>query len=254
MSNAEIENSQPNVAPIILAIETATRAGSVAISRGENILARATGDAASSHSTDLIENIDRILQEARVQLGDVDLFGVAIGPGSFTGLRIGLATAKSLAVATKKKCAGISTLAAIALAAGESERTVALLPAGRGEVFAQMFSILGHHVAAFDEPTHIGPQALLAKYAGHDTITWAGEGAQAQLAILRGEAERRGIAFRAASDGKSTGWSVAPMNDRIAESVAQLALREYLAGGTIEPGELRANYVRPSDAEMKVHA
>lgn len=255
MSNAEIENSQPNVVPIILAIETATRAGSVAISRGENILACATGDASSSHSTDLIKNIDQIMTEARLQLRDVDLFGVAIGPGSFTGLRIGLATAKSLAVATEKKCAGISTLAAIALAAGESERTVALLPAGRGEAFAQMFSIITDNVAAFDEATHIGPQALLAKYAGHDTITWAGEGAQAQLDILRAEAERRGIAFRIdSSDVKRTGWSVAPMNDRIAESVAQLAFREYLAGRTIEPEELRADYVRPSDAEMKVHA
>jgi len=254
MSNREIENSQQKQAPVILAIETATRAGSVAISCGANVLACAIGDATSSHSTDLIENIDRIVQEARLQLCDVGLFGVAMGPGSFTGLRIGLATAKSLAVATKKKCAGISTLAAIALAAGRSERTVALLPAGRGEVFAQMFSIIGQDVAALDEATHISPQALLSKYAGHDTITWAGEGAQAQRDILRAEAGRRGIVFRVDSDMKSTGWSVAPMNDRIAESVAQLAFREYLAGRTIEPEELRANYVRPSDAEMKVHA
>lgn len=254
MSNAGIENSQQKEAPVILAIETATRAGSVAVSSGENILACATGDASSSHSTDLIENIDRILAEARLRLRDVDLFGVAIGPGSFTGLRIGLATAKSLAVATKKKCAGISTLAAIALAAGESERTVALLPAGRGEVFAQMFSIIGDNVAAFDEATHIGPQALLAKYAGHARTIWAGEGAQAQLDILRAEAERRGIAFRVGSDVLKTGWSVTPMNKRIAVSIAQLAVREYLAARTIEPKELRANYVRPSDAEMKVHA
>ena len=254
MSNREFENAQQKGAPVILAIETATRSGSVAVSEGEGVLACAIGNSASSHSTDLIENIDRIMQEAHLQLCDVDLFAVAVGPGSFTGLRIGLATAKSLAVAMNKKCVGISTLAAIALAAGESERTVALLPAGRGEVFAQMFSVVGHEVKRLDNAMHIGPQVLLSKYACHDTITWAGEGAEAQALILRGEAERRGIAFGAMTDVKDHGWSLAPGYDRIAESVAQLALREYRAGRIIEPEALRAHYVRPSDAEMKIHA
>ena len=85
MSNAEVESS-PKAAPVILAIETATRAGSVAVSRGDQILSCAPGDAASSHSTDLIENVDRILRESGLRLGDVDLFAAAIGPGSFTGL------------------------------------------------------------------------------------------------------------------------------------------------------------------------
>src|SRR5262245_56579124 len=254
MSNAGIQNSQQTELPVILAIETATRAGSVAISRGEHVLACATGDASSSHSTDLIDNIDRVLQEAGLQLSDIDLFAVAIGPGSFTGLRIGLATVKSLAVAMKKQCVGISTLAANALAAGESERTVALLPAGRGEVFAQMFSVIDAAVTVLDEAKHISPQELLSTYAGHHTITWAGEGAEAQLERLRAEAESRGIVFGPATDVNGEGWSVAPKNDRIAESVAQLAFREYCAGRITEPEGLRANYVRPSDAELKVHA
>jgi tRNA threonylcarbamoyladenosine biosynthesis protein TsaB len=180
MSNAEIENSQKDPA-VILAIETATRAGSVAVSRGEEILSCVRGDASSSHSTDLIENIDRVLREADLQLSNVDLFAAAIGPGSFTGLRIGIATVKSLAVSMNKKCIGVSTLASVAHAAGESERTVALLPAGRGEVFAQIFSVAD-------------------------------------------------------------------------DDVTPLAWREYHAGRILEPANLRANYVRPSDAEMKVHA
>src|SRR5690242_3829614 len=254
MSNIDAENMQRKDGPVILAIETATRAGSVAVSRDDHVLACASGDATSSHSTDLIENIDRVLHQADLRLADVDLFAAAVGPGSFTGLRIGLATVKSLAVATKKKCVGVSTLAAIALAAGPSERTVALLPAGRGEVFAQMLSVIGDDVTAFDEATHISPQELLSKYARRNTITWAGEGAQAQLELLRAEAARRGIVFGLATDVNGNGWSVAPENDRIAESVAQLAFREYRAGRIAEPEELRANYVRPSDAELKVHA
>ena len=253
MSNVATENLQQD-APLILAIETATRAGSVAVSCGEQVLTSTTGDASSSHSTDLIENIDRVLRGAGLQLSDVDLFAAAIGPGSFTGLRIGLATLKSLAVATNKKCLGVSTLAAVAHAAGESERTIALLPAGRGEVFAQMFSMIRNEVSAFDHAMHISPQALLAKYGRYDPVTWAGEGAYAQLELLRKEAERLEVVFSIATGVNGSGWTVAEKDDHIAKSIAQLAAREFQAGRLIAPEDLRANYVRPSDAEMKVHA
>ena len=146
--------------PIILAIETATRAGSVAIARGENILASRPGDASSSHSQDLIENIDAVLREAAIELSAIDLLAAAIGPGSFTGLRIGLATAKSFAVSLGRRCVGVSTLAAVSHAAGVAERVVALLPAGRGEVFAQMFSVRDDHVGPLDEPARPGLESL----------------------------------------------------------------------------------------------
>ncbi len=253
MSNAEMESSQKG-APVILAIETATRAGSVAVSRGDQILSCATGDSSSSHSTDLIENVDRILRAAGLQLGDVDLFAAAIGPGSFTGLRIGLATVKSLAVSMNKKCVGVSSLSAVAHAAGESGRTVAMLPAGRGEVFAQMFSVIGNDVTSLDEAMHISPQMMLSKYGSYSRMIWAGEGAQTQLELLRAEAARRGIQFGPETEVNGRGWSVAPGNEKIAGSVAQLAWREYRAGRIFAPENLRANYVRPSDAEMKVHA
>ena len=253
MSNVATEIAPEN-APVMLAIETATRAGSVAVSRGDQILSRATGHATSSHSTDLIENIDRVLSKSGLQLGEVDLFAAAIGPGSFTGLRIGLATVKSLAVAMNKKCVGISTLAAVAQAAGESAGTVALLPAGRGEVFAQLFSVVGSVVRALDEAMHISPQTMLSKYGTYSQLIWAGEGAYAQLELLRKEAERRKIPFSLGTDMSGNGWSIAPQNENLADSVAQLALREYRAGRFTEPDALRADYVRPSDAELKVHA
>ena len=252
MSNEEAK-IPPRDAPNILAIETATRAGSVAVTRGAQILGSLSGDASASHSTDLIENIDRVLRAGDLQLGDVDLFAVAVGPGSFTGLRIGLATVKSLAVALKRKCAGVSTLAAVALAAGESKRTVALLPAGRGEVFAQMFSVRDGEVTALDEAMHISPQMLLSNYGVYSQVTWAGEGAHAQLEALQNAAEQRDIPF-AVGDLETSGWLVAPENHKIAETVAQIALRDYYAGRVIEPQHLHANYIRPSDAEIKVHA
>lgn len=241
--------------PVILAIETATRAGSVAIARGEEILASRSGDASSSHSQDLIENIDAALKEAGVELSTVDLLAAAVGPGSFTGLRIGLATAKSLAVSLDRKCVGVSTLAAVSQAAGVAERIVALLPAGRGEVFAQMFAVRDDDVEALDEPAHISPRALVAKYGRYPRLTWAGEGAHAQVELIRSEARAKGIELKAgAHEADTNGWMLAPPAQGLAEDVAKLADREWRKGNVIDPEELRANYVRASDAEIKTHA
>ena len=158
--------------PLILAIETATRAGSVALARGTEILCSASGDASASHSTDLIQTVESILKSGGVKLSDVDLFAAAVGPGSFTGLRIGLATIKSFAVCTGKSCAGVSTLAAIAHAAGASEHTVSLLPAGRGELFAQMFSVGDGQVRELDTAAHLSPNAILERYG--ERVSWCG--------------------------------------------------------------------------------
>src|SRR5690242_19386930 len=100
--------------PVMLASETATRAGSVAVARGEQVLSSRVGDPDVSHSTNLIEMIESALNDARMKLSDVDFFAAAVGPGSFTGLRIGLATVKALASVTHRQIVGISTLAAIA--------------------------------------------------------------------------------------------------------------------------------------------
>src|SRR5437764_6601863 len=147
--------------PLILAIETATRSGGVAVARGEKVLAARTGDATVSHSMNLIEMIEQALQEAGVKLSDIDLFAVAVGPGSFTGLRIGLATVKAFAAHLDRKVAGVSTLAAVAHASGAKGEVVSLLPAGRGEVFAQRFAVDEGAVAARDEARHLSPASFM---------------------------------------------------------------------------------------------
>ena len=218
---------------LILAIESATRAGSVCVARGHRVLASVSGSASSSHSADLIENIDSALRGASLELSDIDLFAAASGPGSFTGLRIGLATIKSLAVCMRRNCVGISTLAAIAHAGGKSSRTVALLPAGRGEVFAQMFSVDDDGAQALDGPAHLSPSALAEKYVNLPELTWAGE------ATLLGQTLPAGAG----------NWSVT-MPERLAASIAALARREFRGGNTVGPEKLQATYVRASDAEI----
>ena len=240
-------------APLILAIETATRAGSIALAHGERVLSATSGDPSSSHSTDLIENVDAVLREAGKTLHQVDVFAVAIGPGSFTGLRIGLATVKSFAVALNRKCVAVPTLAAVAYAAGRSDRTVALLPAGRGEVFAEMFSVTDV-VAPLDEAAHISPAKLLSKYGLHKPVLWAGEGAHAQIDALRNAAAERAISFHARNSHElQDGWTIAPPEQKLAEAVAKLAWQSWRAGELLDPQDIHANYVRPSDAEIKSH-
>jgi len=240
--------------PLILAIETATRAGSVALARGREILSSVVGDATASHSNDLISLVETILGSAGVELSDVDLFAAAVGPGSFTGLRIGLATIKSFAVCTGKRCAGVSTLAAIAHAAGESKGTVSLLPAGRGEVFAQLFSVDDGDVQDLDSAGHFSPKAILERYGEARELVWAGEGAHLQAEALRAWARANEISFGEPGPDLSsrfqTGWSIAPPAAQLAVSIAALALKAYGNGSTVGPDELRAVYVRASDAEI----
>ena len=234
---------------LILAIETATRSGSVAIVRGENILASQVGDAAVSHSANLIEMIETALGQAGARLSDIDLFAVAVGPGSFTGLRIGLATVKALAVCTGREVIGVSTLASIARASGAAGKIVALLPAGRGEVFAQLFSAGNGDVRAIDDAAHLSPQALLEKYGETSPLSWAGEGAHQQSDVLKTWADDKHLEFNQTA-GDNSGWSLMPKLNNLAPSVAAIALAEYREGKSVAADQLHAVYVRASDAEI----
>src|SRR5678816_1704804 len=139
---------------LILSVETATAGGSVCLSRGVDVLAIASGNRALSHSNTLLRDIQQCLDQAAIATREVDLFAAASGPGSFTGLRIGLATVRGLAATLDRPCAGIPTLHAIAHAAGTSASTVALLPAGRGEVFVQLLAVSDSTVEDLDDAQH----------------------------------------------------------------------------------------------------
>ena len=224
--------------PLILSVETATLAGSVALSRGDEVLASLTGDSAVSHSNTLLSDIDRVLGEAQVELTAIDVFAVATGPGSFTGLRIGIATVKGLAATLDRPTAGVPTLHAVALAAGPSPRSVALLPAGRGEVFAQLFFVTEDGlVTELDKATHISPSRLLEKYGSLESVLWCGDGAIANKALLE--------------EGASAEGKLAPAVTNLAMYVARLALMKFREKQLVHPDALQAMYVRPSDAELK---
>ena len=246
--------------PIILSLETATLGGSVFLGRGSVQLAMRNGDPQVSQSASLLTDINDSLEEAGVALRDVDLFACAAGPGSFTGLRIGIATLKALAASLKRPCVGVPTLQAIAHAAGRSSTTVAVLPAGRGEVFAQLFSVSEDgSVTELDAAAHLSPPRLVEKYAALRNAVWAGSGAHLQLDSLKSHAQQQGIGFVERTHEahvpprpqRGNTWSLAAKESNLAKHVAALALEAFRAGTIQSPHFLSAIYVRPSDAELK---
>lgn len=227
--------------PLILSIETATLSGSISLARGAEVIGDCNGDPKISHSNTLLADLDKLLADTTTELAQIDLFAVAAGPGSFTGLRIGIATVKALATTLDRPCAAIPTLQAVALSGGPSTSSIALLPAGRGEVFAQLFSVSGDDaVTALDEAAHIAPAKMIEKYGSLENVLWCGAGAQAQRELIETAAE-------------SKKWRIAASQEQnLARYVGRLARRSFRENRLVAPDALQAIYVRPSDAELKV--
>lgn len=242
-----------NTAPVILSLETATIGGSISVARGAEVLATREGDAKVSHSNSLLADINGCLQESGLKLADIELFACASGPGSFTGLRIGIATLKALTATLDRPCVGVPTLNAIAQGAGQSNTTVALLPAGRGEVFAQMFSVSAGELVELDSAAHLSPPKLIERYQGFANLVWTGPGALVQRALLQDYAGQHGITFgerTAQTSVDPNGWEVAQTGGPLAQYISALALRLFMKGQLQTAESLRAKYVRPSDAEI----
>jgi len=227
--------------PLILSIETATTTGSIAIAEGSRILLSKKGDGLISHSNTLLSDIDDLVKQTDRDFEKIDLFAIAIGPGSFTGLRIGIATIKALGTIANRMCAAIPTLEAVARSAGANSSVVATLPAGRGEVFAQLFSVSAEgSVTEIDQPAHLPPREVIKKYQSLANLSWTGEGAEAHRAEIL-----------SAKGAAESNWNIVSVATNLAENVSALALLKAANNELVTPENLRAIYVRPSDAELK---
>ena len=166
----------------ILAIDTTTRSGSTAVLDDHQVLIELTGDAATTHGQRLPAEVARTLAAAGVALDTVDLLAVVAGPGSFTGLRIGIASMQGLAFARGLKIVPVSALEAIARQAHRSlppDRTIAAwVDAHRGEVFAGVYA--GSSLDELLPPAAASPQETLRLYADLELsgpVFFAGDGA-----------------------------------------------------------------------------
>lgn len=249
--------AQSRAGLLTLSVETATEKRSTAVVRGGELLAERLSELREGvAAAGVLEEIDRALAEARVRLEEVELFAAAVGPGSFTGLRSGLATLKALAVTLGRPLVGVPTLHALAHAARPAVRLVALIPAGRGEVYAQLLSVREDGVVEeLSGPTHAAPARLVENLRGlGGGVKWVGGGAFKYADLIVEAARSSGLKFRDADDAGDTPagdeWLLARTHEGLAADVAALGQRKFLREGAGGADDLRALYVRPSDAEI----
>jgi len=139
-------------------------------------------------------------------------------------------------------------LAALAFSAGPSAATVAALPAGRGEVFTQLFQVSATGaVTALDDAAHLPPVAMIEKYGDRTALKWAGAEVESTAQIIRAAAATRGRQIAQRDD--TEGWALADSECTLAEAVALLALQRFEKGESNSAEMLAALYVRPADAK-----
>lgn len=227
--------------PLLLAIESATMCGSVAILSGDRCLVENSVATANTHSRRLIQQVDQVMRETELDWHQIDGIAVSLGPGSFTGLRIGLSIAKGLAMASGRPLLGVSTLDGLAkqIVAMPGCPVCALLDARKKEVYAAFY--VGD---ADGIPTRTGPDMVitpseLAALIKTRTIL-VGDGASAYRNLL---AETLGE--------KAIFTPVSSFFPRAA-TIGRLAAPMFADHDFIDPGDAVPIYVRPSDAELTI--
>ncbi len=175
----------------ILAIDTSTEYLSVAVSEDDEVRASYHRLSSMRHSSIMISVIDRVLRAARLKVEDMDGFAVSIGPGSFTGLRIGVTTAKALAFTLKRPVAGIPTLDVIARNAIKYPGIICpVLDARKNKVYACFFSSNGKRLKRMTKYLLLEPSDLVKKIRGK--TLFLGDGAKVYRDVIAGS---RGAEF-----------------------------------------------------------
>jgi tRNA threonylcarbamoyladenosine biosynthesis protein TsaB len=225
----------------ILALETATRTGSWALAEDGVVVGEGQGGESGTHDLRLPQPLMALLSDRGLSAADVDFFAVATGPGSFTGLRVGIATIQGLAMATGKLVIPVPTLDAIAaggaaepLAAG-LEYIAVWLDAQRGEVYGALYALR-------DEPRLLmPPQVGTPEAIARETAGLIGS---AHAAFAGDGAHRYHASFETLGIGDARLLPVRP----IAPHLARLAARRV--ADAVAPHALAPVYVRRTDAEL----
>lgn len=231
---------------LILALDSTALVGSVALCDNEHLLAECTLNTGNTHSETLLPTVEFVLKACDVSVNDIDLFACTVGPGSFTGVRIGAATVKGIAFGKGKPCVGVSTLEALATNARAFEGIICpCMNARREQVYNALFESKDGKLIRLCEDRALAIEELLAEltaYAPDKKIYLVGDGAE--LVIDFDETSEQ---FSALDD------SLILLEERIRNqsgySVAQVALSMYRAGISCTDAELAPVYLRPSQAE-----
>ena len=217
---------------LILAADTSGKQGSIALahglSNGKCDVIEVVPLAGGTFSAQLVPQVAALLSKHGFKKQDIDAFAVASGPGSFTGLRVGLAAIKGLAEILGKPIATVSMLEVVAMAGASEGRVLAVLDAGRGEVYAGQYEVSAEATTMIDE--RLARLEALATSDSNLTLVTSNNGIAETLG--------------------ARGLRVLEVGIQESDAIARRGWRKILAGETVSPEALEANYIRRSDAEI----
>jgi tRNA threonylcarbamoyladenosine biosynthesis protein TsaB len=217
---------------LILATDTSGKHGSIALARGNPDascdLIEAVPLAGGTFSSQLVPQIAALLAKHGFRKEEIGGFAVASGPGSFTGLRVGLAAIKALAEVMQKPIAAVSLLEAVAAASRSGGKVFAALDAGRNEVY------LGEYEVSSSGARLIRERLVTCEELGHLAVN---------ATIITPDQN-------VAEAARARGSQVEEIEHSRGDAIAGLGWKKILCGDTVSPETLEANYIRRSDAEI----
>jgi tRNA threonylcarbamoyladenosine biosynthesis protein TsaB len=216
---------------LTLAVDTTADSGSIALADGEAVREEVLLHAPQGFSHVLFGEMEALLQRQGVRLPDIELFAGAAGPGSFTGVRVGLAAMKGLAEVFGRRVVAVSNLAALA-DFGTCARRATIIDARRGEVYAAVYDSAGSPVVA----------EVVAPFSRFLTLLPSGNFEWISQCLEPFVPELAGTPFEA--------YPVVKAPAALAGAIARMAARRAAAGLAQDPAAIEANYVRRSDAEL----
>jgi len=230
---------------LALALDTSSKMTSLSVARGAEILRSISTPTDEKRSETLWSEVETLLGGLGLTIAEVDAFAVCVGPGGFTGLRVGMAAAKGFAVALNRPIVGVTSLEAAAFTAGPAPYVCAMVNAYKNEVYSQVFS-LGADSSALPVPLNAPLvstfEKALDRVSELSELIFAGDGAETGTEIIEACSRMKG-------DVK---WVISRSDSCGAEVVLRIALLKYNLGETGEAGSLKACYVRPAEAEIKL--
>jgi len=228
----------------ILAIETTGAFASVAIMKDDKIIGHVSGNDRFSHLQNLMPQVETVIKENELQVGDIDLVAVSNGPGSFTGIRIGVSTARALSQILDIPCVAVPSLDALALRGAEYAKgdilICPMLDARRSQVYAGGYFIKDGYPV---EEIKAGPYMLdefLAKAAGYDQI------------LVLGDAMDKYADKMAEIRPEGTLDTPEDIRYQDASCVAALGAKLYAEKGGLSYNEVQPEYMRMAEAERKL--
>jgi tRNA threonylcarbamoyladenosine biosynthesis protein TsaB len=233
---------------ILLALDTSSKVTSLAVAKGSEVLKWIGAPADEKRSERLWSEVQALLAGLGLRIADVDAFAVCIGPGGFTGLRVGMAAAMGFAVARNKPIVGVTSLEAAAFAAGPAPYVCAMVNAYKNEVYSQSFSIgddglPGALPVALNAPLVSTVDKAIERVAAvKEPVLFTGDAAEIRIDVVGRSAGALGDRM----------WAIKRPVQCVAEYIAEIALIKYSQGEAKSVESLRACYVRPAEAEIKL--